>query len=156
MFDAADAKSWGGYAIAALTILFTWLREQGRQEVDGKKVEIDEAGVVIGGWKSLYEAQQSQLTALAGRVATAEKRIAELVQQHAEEIAIMKTQHESAIRERDRRIEGLRRQIGQNSKSTAQMLGRSGEEIASSMVRVYDHFRDPTGEANGEPTDTTE
>lgn len=156
MIDAADAKSWGGYAIAALTILFTWLRERSKQEVDGKKVEVDEAGVVIGGWKALYEAQQTQLTALAGRVAAAEQRIADLVQQHADEISTMKTQHEDAIRERDRQIEGLRRQIGQNSKSTAQMLGRSGEEIASSMVRVYDHFRDPDEEANGEPTDTAE
>lgn len=99
---AQFVEQYGGWLVGLLTVLGTIF-------YNSRKVQVDESALVLGKWKDLVEAHQSQistlnaeLTALRERLLKAEERIRQLEDENA----------------------GLRRSIIQNSQSAVVELGK--------------------------------
>ena len=105
--------AWGGYAVALVTFLFTWLR-------DRRKNDIDESALVLGKWKELVEQHQSAIKDIRAEFAayktTAMQEVADL--RHRLRGA------EKRISELEAENTGLKRAIAQNSQSAAYQIGK--------------------------------
>lgn len=103
-----NITTYGGWIVALVVALFGAFAQF-------RKSNVDETAAVLSEWKKLIDAHQKQIsglvleiTDLRQRLVGAEKRITEL---------------ESALRERDDLIAGLRRQMAASSQAVAIRLG---------------------------------
>lgn len=115
-----------GLIIGVLGILLPYL-------VNLRKGKVDESAVLLGEWRQMVDQHARDITelrdelrkerqensALRKSLNDAHDKIAGLQDQ----INVIKQRHVSEIAAKDNEIEGLRRQIIQNSKSSAQLLG---------------------------------
>lgn len=109
-----DQFSWGavGAVVGALiTGVFSWLSQRGRSNA---AIEV----AVLAEWQKLN-------TALSDRVSALEKELSEVRRAHANEIEEMRREHSAEMKAMRELNEGLQRQIAQNSKSTASLMGDS-------------------------------
>lgn len=118
---------WFGYLLALATFIGAVLR-------DRRKADVDESAIVLGEWKKLIEAHQSQIksltdevSALRGRLSQAEERIA-------------------ALEEENRRLrienDGLIRQQAQRSQSEVTVLAPN---IGAKAPTAKQRFLSPDG-----------
>lgn len=92
--------TFGGWIVALLVAV-------GTAAVQWRKGNIDESAMILGKWKELVDAHQSQITTLTGQIAELTERLA---------VA------ERRIRELEEENAGLKRAIAQNSQSAVYAL----------------------------------
>jgi chromosome segregation ATPase len=110
------AGGWAGWVFAVAGIMFGWLQHT-------RRAKIDETAGALHMWEGLAKAHTAQIEALTTRLTKAEKEIAQLRLDHADELAQMKKLHAADLASRDDQIAGLVRMIAQNSQSTAFRMG---------------------------------
>lgn len=111
-------QNWIGVLIAFLTVAGTIL-------YNSRKVKVDESAMVLGKWKELVEAHQSQIGSMAEEIKGLRTRVREL----EEAFAAYKIDAAEKLAAKDAEIAGLKRAIAQNSQSTAYQLGRHGSGV---------------------------
>jgi hypothetical protein len=106
--------SWAGIGAALgafITGLFAWLVQRSR---GGTDIEV----AVLAEWQKLN-------AALSQRVSQLEEQLAEVRRAHSDEIEEIRRQHRAEMKAMRELNEGLQRQIAQNSRSTAHLIGES-------------------------------
>lgn len=122
---------WLGWVIAAATALFTIIAQW-------RKSRVDESALVLGKWKELVEAHESAIRRLNEDAERDRKRAAEEAHALRRRIAELEEQgkeKDGRIKALETELEGLKRTIIQNSKSTAQVLARPDTIATSKAVR---------------------
>lgn len=116
---------WIGYAVGAAAILFTYLR-------DRKKNDIEESSLILNQWKLLVDGHKEDIAAIktdfAAYKSAAITEIASLRERLTaveKDLAEQRLYAAKEIAARDVQIAGLQRAIAQNSKSTVFRLGKS-------------------------------
>lgn len=116
-----------GYAIAALTILVSWLTNR-------RKSDVDESALVLAKWKELVEQHErtlatlnSDINSLRLRLDTAERTISELQEQSRKERA--------RIAELEEENKGLKANFRQTSQSSLRVLSRAAARADASDQR---------------------
>jgi flagellar motility protein MotE (MotC chaperone) len=101
-----------GAAIGGMVAgLFAWLVQRTKSSAD---IEV----AVLAEWQKLN-------AALSDRVSALEAELAKVRREHADEIDEMRKKHRAEMKALRDLNEGLQRQIAQNSRSTASLMGRS-------------------------------
>ena len=145
--DLNEAKTYLGYVIAAVIAIIGYRQNKRQADVAEKKVEADEAGVVIGSWQQLYASVAAQVQALSQRVSALEKELIDSGQRHADFVNMLKKEHTNErIADAERHalerladadtIRGLRDSIRQNSQSAAYLLGEIGSDMDKEVARA--------------------
>ena len=121
-----DQQLWPviiGGVVAALGVIVGWFQSH-------KKAEIDESTLVLGKWKELVEQHQNDIRALKEEFLAYKKSAEEELEavRHRlrdveREFADYRRSSETRMREMEAENVGLRRAIGQTSRSTAVLLG---------------------------------
>lgn len=117
---------FGGWIVAIVVAVIT-------AAVQWRKGSVDESALVLGKWKDLVDAHQSQIGTLNAEIESLRKRLA------ANEVEFSQYRRETEKRMRSLEDEnaGLRRMIAQNSQSAAWAIGnvkRAGTENAADMA----------------------
>jgi methyl-accepting chemotaxis protein len=117
--------SWAGIGVAIgafVTGLFAWLAQRSKSGTD---IEV----AVLAEWQKLNGALSKRLADVEQEFADYRRRISDEFEQlrdkHAAEVNEMREGHRAEMRALRELNDGLQRQIAQNSKSTAQLLGRT-------------------------------
>lgn len=108
----------GGWVVAILIALFTFIAQWRRGGVD-------ETAVVLGKWKELVEAHESQITSLRTRINELEAKVRDL-EEHGRDREARIDELEAKNRRLTKTLEGERRQMQQQSESFKAQLQRLG------------------------------
>lgn len=106
--------SAGGWIVALATVLISAV-------VQWRKGSVDETGMVLGKWKELVDAHQSQISTL-------HQRIEQLLRENME-FRDRLDAAEKRIRELEQENTGLRRAIIQNSRSAGRYIELGGRNL---------------------------
>lgn len=109
--------------VGLLGVLFGWLTSR-------RKSHVDESALILGKWKELVDTHEGAIKRLtdefASYRATAREEVEALrkrLKEVEEEFASYRKSTDEHLRKKDDEIRGLKRAIGQNSRSTAFRLG---------------------------------
>lgn len=106
--------SWAGVGAALgafITGLFAWLVQRSR---GGTDIEV----AVLAEWQKLN-------SALSSRVSDLEQQLADVRRAHSDEMEEMRRKHRAEMRVLRELNDGLQRQIAQNSRSAAHLIGET-------------------------------
>lgn len=115
----------GGWVVALLIALFTFIAQW-------RKGGVDETAVVLGKWKELVEAHQTQLASLKDEIVELRARVADLedsneqLEKTAKKLAKDVEERDARIAKLERDLEGEKRNLQQQANSFAEQLKRLG------------------------------
>jgi hypothetical protein len=107
-------EQWGGWIVSGLTILGTFI-------YNSRRVEVDESAMVLGKWKELVEAHQSQIGSLKAEIAELRERLMK-TEARIRELEEINSSQKIAY---EQQIAGLQRQIAQNSRAAVHALHKT-------------------------------
>lgn len=126
-------SQYGGWLAGFIAVIGTIIYNR-------RKVQIDESALVLGKWKELVEAHQTQISTMNAELESLRKRVREIDNAFSEYRRVT----EKRIADLESENAGLKRAIAQNSQSAAYQLGRRtspperGNRTAKDILRELD------------------
>ncbi len=147
---AAGFGQWGtilGWVVAVIGPILVYVATR-------RKTDVDESGVILAAWKNLHESHQQDIKSLKEEFAQYKKNAMDELNAYRATATAEISDLRDRLRDAEHRISeleaenaGLKRAIGQNSQSSAMLLG--GKPPATDQIELLDAIERATEQRKG-------